>query len=496
MKRLWIRRTAAVTAALLLLSACGCGAEASDTETGKGGMKDTALDAKNPVTVTVWNYYNGDQLTAFEQLVEEFNQSVGIEKGIVVQSISQGDVNTLADALLDSVDGKAGAQKCPNLAAIYSETAYILDQSDRLVNLDMYFTEEEENEYVSAFLDEGRFNEGNELLLFPISKSTEVFTANKTDWEAFAQATGITLNKINTQEDLVAAAEAYYKWTDEQTPEVADDGRALYGRDSLANYIYVGSKQLGHELFTVKEGRVTIDMDRDTFKTLWDNYYIPYIKGYFGAYARFRSEDAKTGKILALTSSTSGAGYLPTQVTLSDDTTHEIELYTAKTLPFADAQNDAVVQQGASFCLVKSTEAEQEGAVEFLKWFTKSERNLEFSLNSGYSPVTVEANDKANMEAAIADKEVSAVERETQLIAADMFENDEPYATKPFKGSKEIRSFLENSLQDTCAKDRAAIESAIAAGTSREDAIASYCTEAYFDRWFTNISEQVESLTK
>lgn len=496
MKKMWNKKIAAVLAVLLLLSTCGCGAKETDTETGNSSKKDTALDPKNPVTVTVWNYYNGDQLTAFEQLVEEFNQSVGIEKGIVVESISQGDINTLADSLLESVDGKAGAQKCPNLAASYSETAYILDQSDRLVNLDDYFTEEEEEAYVPAFLDEGRFNEDNELLLFPISKSTEVFTANKTDWEAFGEATGTTLDKISTQEDLVAAAEAYYKWTDEQTPEVENDGKALYGRDSVANYIYVGTKQLGHELFTVKDGKVTIDMDRDTFKTLWDNYYIPYIKGYFGAYAKFRSEDAKTGKILALTSSTSSVGYLPTQVTLSDDTTHAIELYTAKTLPFAKAQNDAVVQQGASFCLLKSTEAEQEGSVEFLKWFTESERNVEFSLNSGYSPVTVEANSKENMEKAIASKDVSAVEKDAQLIAADVFENDEPYATKPFKGSKDIRSLLESALKDTCANDRATIEAAIAAGSSREEAISPYCTEEYFERWFDNICEQVESLTK
>ena len=39
------------------------------TLTGCGGQSKTPLNAKNPVTIEVWNYYNGDQLTAFDNLV-------------------------------------------------------------------------------------------------------------------------------------------------------------------------------------------------------------------------------------------------------------------------------------------------------------------------------------------------------------------------------------------------------------------------------------------
>ena len=56
---------------------CGCG-------------EKSPLDAKNPVTIEVWNYYNGDQLTAFDSLVEEFNATVGKEKGIIVEGVSPG----------------------------------------------------------------------------------------------------------------------------------------------------------------------------------------------------------------------------------------------------------------------------------------------------------------------------------------------------------------------------------------------------------------------
>ena len=468
----------------LLLFAAGC-----------GSGSDSALDPDNPVTVTVWNYYNGDQLAAFEQLVEEFNGSVGAEKGIVVVNVSQGDINTLADSLLASAGGEAGAQELPTLAAVYAETAYILEQSDALEAMDSYFSEEELAAYVPGFLDEGRFNADNELLLFPILKSTEIFTANETDWAPFAEATGITLESITTKDELTAAAKTYYEWTDGLTPNVADDGKALYGRDSVANYVYAGSYQLGHEMFRVENGQLTVDMDRDTFKTLWDNFYIPYVNGYFGSYAKFRSEDCKTGKILALTSSTSSVSYLPTAVTLEDDTSHDITTYESMDLPFAGAVNDAVVQQGASYCLLKSTAGQQEGAVEFLKWFTEPDRNLHFALMSGYSPVTLASNTEEAITAAYSG-DVSTPNGQivlgSLLLSADAFSDSTAYATKPFNGSKDARVILGDSLQFTAEEDRAAVVAAIEAGASREEAVAPYVTDEYFDAWFEELCTQVD----
>ena len=49
--------------------------------------------SKLPTTITIWTYYNGDQLECFNQLVEQFNSTVGKEKNIRVESSSQGSVN-------------------------------------------------------------------------------------------------------------------------------------------------------------------------------------------------------------------------------------------------------------------------------------------------------------------------------------------------------------------------------------------------------------------
>ena len=39
---------------------------------------DKLLDKNDPVTVTVWHYYNGVQQTMFDEMVNEFNQTTGI----------------------------------------------------------------------------------------------------------------------------------------------------------------------------------------------------------------------------------------------------------------------------------------------------------------------------------------------------------------------------------------------------------------------------------
>ena len=87
----------------------------------------------------------------------------------------------------------------------------------------------------------------------------------------------------------------------------------------MANYMLIGAKQLGCTLFEVKDGKMTLDFDKEVVRRLWDSYYVPFVKGWFAASGRFRSDDIKTGNILAYTGSTSSATFFPTQVMADDN---------------------------------------------------------------------------------------------------------------------------------------------------------------------------------
>lgn len=445
------------------------------------------LDPKSPVTVTVWHYYNGIQQTQFDEMVRSFNETAGAEQGIIVEAKSKNSVGELADSVIAAVNNEPGADDPPDIFATYAETAYQLDRQSKLVDLSQYLTAEERAEYVGAYLDEGALGQEGALKIFPTAKSTEVFILNKTDWDKFAGAAGIGYDDLTTWESLAEIAAQYYDYTDALTPDIPNDGKAFFGRDAVANYMIVGAKQLGHPFAEAgADGSVTVSADKDTLRTLWDNFYVPFVKGHYAAESRFRSDDAKTGRITALIGSTSGATYYPTEVTVNDEYTYPIENEVLPVPGFAGCE-PWVVQQGAGMSVLASDEKTDYACAVFLKWFTEADRNLTFSLGSGYLPVKTAANDYAAIEARSADLAISDTTLSTFRVATAEIASHKLYTSPPFDRSAAMRDYLEASMQSAAA-DCEAARARIAGGEDRETVWAEYTGDAAFEAWYTSFS--------
>ena len=460
-------------AAALALGCAGC-----------GGSAGPEVPAK-VTNITVWTYYNGDQLESFNSLVNQFNETVGAQKGIKVSTESQGSVNDLETSVMDSAEGKVGAAAMPNIFSAYADTAYALDQMGMVVDLAPYLTEEEMAQFVEGYLSEGDFGEDDSIKIFPVAKSTELLFLNDTDWQAFADAAGVRCEDLATMEGLTAAAEKYYNWTDAQTA-APDDGKALFGRDAMANYMLVGAQQLGDTIFAVKDGRMTVNFERDVARALWDNYYVPFVKGWFAATGRFRSDDIKTGNVLAYVGSSSSATFFPTRVTNDANQSHEISL---KTLPAPQFEGgEAVaVQQGAGMVVTAGTEEEINASVEFLKWFTQPENNIAFAVGSGYLPVTHAANE---MDAIRSSGLILTGNMENILTqAVDTVNSSEMYTPRAFEGGTKARDTLTYSMSDLAEADRATVVARIAAGESAADAEAEFMTDEYFEAWYQSLCD-------
>lgn len=160
-------------AAALALGCASCGGAAQST--GKSG------GTAGVTHITVWTYYNGDQLESFNKLVDQFNETTGREKGIRVESASQGSMSDLETNVMDAAQGKVGAAAMPNIFSAYADTAYALDQMGMLVDLSQYLTEDERAQYVQGYLDEGDFDGDGSMKIFPVAKSTELMFLNETD---------------------------------------------------------------------------------------------------------------------------------------------------------------------------------------------------------------------------------------------------------------------------------------------------------------------------
>ena len=171
-----------------------------------------------------------------------------------------------------------------------------------------------------------------------------------------------------------------------------------------------------------EDGSMTLNFDHDTVRTLWDNYYVPFIKGYFSASGRFRSDDVKTGNIIAYVGSSSSATFFPTQVIADDMDSHDITRKALESPKFANGE-DYAVQQGAGMVVTKASDAEIQASLVFLKWFTSPEHNITFSVDSGYLPVTHEGNSIDAIRAsglALSDEDVGDLIGQGQQSAVDL----------------------------------------------------------------------------
>lgn len=451
------------------------------------------LDPGDPVSLTVWHYYNGSQQAAFDALVEKFNETAGREKGIYVQGYSQGSVSDLETAVRDSINGKVGADEMPDIFSSYADTAYEVEQAGALADLSAYLDEEELEKYVDSYIEEGRIASDGSLRIFPTAKSTEIMMINKTDWEPFAEATGASLEDLETIEGVTAVSQMYYEWTDGQTPDVAGDGKAFYGRDAVANYFIIGMRQLGVEIFQVENGKLILNAPEEELHRLWENYYVPMVKGYFGAYGSFRSDDVKTGDLLAYTGSTSSAMYFPNQVESENDS-YAID-YLVMTAPVFEGGQDYAVQQGAGMVVSKSDEKHEYASVEFLKWFTEADNNLQFGCVSGYLPVLKEANSKEKLDQVIADQQLEVAPKTYDCLTTILEEMDHLtlYTNKSFENGSAARKVLEYHLADKAVEDHGNVAAALERGISLEEASEPYVTEEAFEEWYDSFCDALNN---
>lgn len=483
--------------AALLLTGLLAASVCTFTGCGEAGSSQPAatiqLDPSHPVSLTVWHYYNGAQQAAFDELVSEFNATLGKENGIYVEGYSQGSVADLEAALTDSVEEKVGSQTMPDLFSTYTDTAYAIQKQDKLADLTRYFTQDELNEYVDSYIQEGYFHNDDALYLFPVAKSTEIMMMNKTEWDKFSKETYVTTADLATTEGIAEVAEKYYDWTDAQTPDIPDDGKAFYGRDSMSNYFILGMKQMGIDLFDVTDGQVTLRPEKEQLRRLWDDYYVPYVNGYFASAGKFRSDDVKTGEIIAYTGSASSSMYFPNEV-IDENTSTPID-YMVLPAPVMKDGEQVQVQQGAGMAVTKSDAQHEYAACQFLRWFTEKENNLRFVCNSAYLPVRKDANSAEALDEVIADKNLTMNNKAYDCLHSilDNYNNLQFYTPTCFENGFATRKVLDYNLSDKAVADKAAIDAEVKKGKSRKDAVAPYVTDKAFDQWYDSFCAALES---
>ncbi|KNZ41733.1 extracellular solute-binding protein [Acetobacterium bakii] len=461
--------------------------------TGCSSDATSVLDPKNPVSITLWHYYVGDNKIALETAVDQFNKSMGSEKGVVVNAVAKGSIAELEKAVTDSAKGIINAEPMPDVFSAYPDKGLEINQLGKLCDLNAYFTEDEQKPYVEEFLNNGKYD-NERLLSIPIVKSTELLYVNATAWNEFAAATDVNEKKLTTWEGIYETARSYYQWTDAQTPETAWDGKSFMGVDSVGNFVIIGNKQLGVEVIDGANEKAILN--HDSMKKLFDFYYGGMSLGYLNAVGKFRSDDIKAGDLIAYVGSSSGAAYFPTWIE-KNNTQSPID-FLALAYPVFTGGTPTAIAQGAGMSVAKSTPEKQEGAALFLKWFTTEEQNIPFAMTTGYLPVQTGAYNNTEFNASLeslrsgeaADKNVAAV----YDIALNQIMDANSYSSMPFNGSYDVRTVLEKSLTTIAESGRQSAVALKEQGMTETEILEALDMNARFEEWLASVRGQFDTL--
>ena len=333
-----------------------------------------------PTTITVWHVYGGQTDSPLNDLIDQFNQTVGKQKQINVQVTSVSNTNTIHELVLAAANEEPGAPELSDLFISYPKTVLALPDDSILVDYKDYFSEEELSDFIPAFIEEGTIDD--HLVIFPVAKSTEIMFINQTIFDRFSQETGISMEDLDTWEGLYQAAETYAEWSDAQTPDILGDAKAMFVHDYYFNYFQVGVESLGEDFF--QGDKLAFG---PVFQTVWEPLAQAAFKGGVWLKGGYATESIRTGESIVSVASSASILYYSDVVTYSDNTSEDITIV-SRPCPVFENGEKLVMQRGAGFCTVRSTPEREQAAVTFLKWLTDPEHNVEFVTRTGYMPVT------------------------------------------------------------------------------------------------------------
>ncbi len=361
-----MRKRSLLMIVALLLAVClvGC----------SGG--NSPLDPKKPVTLNMWHNYGGDMQTTMDYLIDQFNATVGKDKGIVINVTAISSSADLNNALAMILNEDPGAPEMPDIFTGYPRIAVQFQQKWMLADLSNYFSEDELDAYVDAFIEEGRLQDGG-LYVFPLAKSTEILYLNQTLFDEFAAATGADPELLSTFEGLAELSQMYYAWS----------GKDFYAADSWFNVAEVGMEQLGGDFFA-EDG--ALQLDNDQYRHIFETLYAPAVNGGIAIYDGYSSDLSKTGDLVCSTGSSAGILFYGDTITYADGTVKDVE-YSILPYPVFDGGDKTALQRGGGLIVSKRDEQREYAAAQFLRWLTAPEQNMLFIAQTGYLPVTKQA---------------------------------------------------------------------------------------------------------
>lgn len=365
-EELYMKKIIAPILSLIILALAFCGCQDQN-------QPESLLDPNDPVTLTIWHVYGEQADSPMNLLIEEFNRTVGHEKGILIHVSNVTSTSKLFPQLQDALEENPGAMDVPDMFSCHTQNAVSLG-TQMLVNWDGLFSADELAAYVPKFLESGTID--GELTVFPVSKSTYALFINGSQFERFSADTGVMYDDLADWDGFFDAAEKYYEWS---------GGKPFCAFDYLIRHMELDILARCGELSYTESG--WFDENDEAVRSSFTMFAEPLAKGHITVSDLYANTQVMTGEVLAGIGSSAAIVYYNDIVTYPDNTSEPMDLHVLP-LPHSNVGTEYMPQTGVGLCAIRTTDKKAEAAAVFIKWFTEPERNLTFVSDTGYMPVT------------------------------------------------------------------------------------------------------------
>ena len=414
------------------LSSCGNKKAIPNFDIPEGGYDGSE------VTITFYHTMGSNLSDVLNLYIEEFNK---LYPNIHIQHEQVGSY----DDVRDQIGTELSTHSEPNIAYCYPDHVAMYNLTGAVATLDnlidsklsvtradgtteiLGLTDEQKNDFIEAYYNEGRQFSDGLMYTMPFSKSTEVLYYNKT----FFEANNLTLPKTwDELKDLCA-----------KIKQIDPDSIPL-GYDSEGNWFITMCEQYGSPYTSAKGDNYLFnnEKNREFVKEFRDWYQNGYIttQTLLGSYTSSLFTSTNGTRSYMSIGSSAGATHQRPAADTEGNYPFEVGIVT---IPQVNADKPKVISQGPSVCIFKKDNPQEVLASWlFIKYLTTNVSfQAEFSMASGYVPVlkSVAENPEYAKFIANADggKYISA------LSAKVCLEQESAYYTSPaFNGSSKARS--------------------------------------------------------
>ena len=336
--------------------------------------QETLLNPQKPVTLTMWHVYGEQADSPMNRYVEDFNRTVGKEKGIIVNVTLMSNASQIGQKLVNAQNGVAGVPAMPDLFFCHNSNAQELG-ANNLLDWQDVFSASELSDFIGEFVSDGMVD--NSLSVLPVSKSTHLLFLAGNAFDKFANARGVSYADLATWDGFFSVAEKYYDYS---------HGKPFCALDYLMRSV---------ELDAISQGAVDFYQNdwykqNDTLIASYKKFASAIAKGHIVVSDLYSNTQVMTGEVAGGMGSSASILYYNDTVTYPDNTTEPMDL---QILPMPRAAGGKLLasQAGVGLCALKTTAQKQEAISVFAHWLTDSDRNLAFAAQTGYMPVTYDA---------------------------------------------------------------------------------------------------------